>query len=388
MKKFIWKLFVKDYENYRDPVVRARYTRLTGVMGIITNCILCAIKVVVGTVLNSVAVIVDGVNDLADSLTSCITLVGAKIAGKPADSKHPYGHARVEYLVSLVVSAIVLIVGYQLMVTSIDRCLHPAPLEFSWPVIGAILAAIVLKGLQALFTIATGKHIDSLPVIGAGKENRNDVVSSIIIVAGLLVYHYTGVNLDGYLGCVVSLLFLYTGFQLIRETVGPIIGMPPDRERVEAMCEIISEHPQIIGVHDIVIYSYGPGREFSSFHAEVDSREDMMEIHDLIDDVEQEIMEKLGIKATCHMDPVEVDNPIRLQMQEVIGEAIKKFPQVESFHDLRVVPGKTHTNIIFDLVIQPGARIDKEAISAAMDSAAKAADPTFNTVVNFDNAYI
>lgn len=388
MKKLIWKIFVKDYENYRDPVVRARYTRLTGVMGILTNGILCALKVVVGLLLNSVAVIADGVNDMADSLTSCITLVGAKIAKKPADSKHPYGHARVEYLVSLIVSAIVLIVGYQLMITSIDRCLHPSPLEFSWPVVAMIGVAIVLKGLQSLFTIATGRHIDSLPVIGAGKENRNDVISSIIIVIGLLVYHFTGINLDGYLGCVVSLLFIYTGFQLIKDTVGPIIGMPPEKERIDALCKVIDGYPKVIGVHDIVIYSYGPGREFASFHAEVDSREDMTEIHDMIDDLENEIMQRLSIKATCHMDPVDVENPIRIHMQDVIGNAIENYSEIDSFHDLRVIPGKTHTNIVFDVVLKPGAKADREEIAQDMDAVAKSVNPTYNAVINFDIAYI
>lgn len=387
MKEFLWKKFVKDYENSKDPEVRSRYTRLTGVLGIVTNSVLCVLKIILGFTINSIAVVADGAHDMVDSLAACITLVGAKIARRPADKNHPYGHARAEYLASLVISAIVLIVGYELMMTSIDKCIHPTETEFSWLMIGFMLLAIILKGSQALFTIATGKHINSLPVIAAGTDNRNDVISSIIIVIGMLIHHFAGYNLDGYMGCIVSLFILYSGVMLIRETISPLLGEPPDKETVDEMHNIIMAHDKILGVHDMVIYNYGPGKEFASFHAEVDSREDMMEIHDVIDNTEKELSDKLKMTVTCHMDPIDVDNPVRLSMQSVIAEAAEKFEEIEDFHDLRVAPGRTHTKIIFDVVLTAGAKVSKDAIIEAMDNAVKRENETYEVAINFDNAY-
>lgn len=388
MREFMWRKFVKDYENIKDSEVRGRYTKLTGTLGIIVNSVLCVIKIVLGLAINSVAVVADGAHDMADSVAACITLVGAKIARKPADKDHPYGHARVEYLCSLVVSAIVLVVGYELMRTSIDKCIHPVETDFSWLMVGFMLFAILLKGSSALFTIATGKHINSLPVIAAGTDNRNDVISSIIIVIGMLVHHFAGIELDGYMGCLVSLFILYSGFELIKETVSPLLGEPPERETVDAMQDIIMKHPEILGIHDLVVYNYGPGKEFASFHAEVDSRGDIMEIHDLIDNIEQELYEQLKMTVTCHMDPIEVDNPIRLRIQKIIPAVIMNLEGVESFHDLRVVPGKTHTNIIFDIVLEPGCKTSRDVIRETLADAIKKENDSYETVINFDNSYI
>lgn len=388
MKKFLWKTFVKDYENYKDPEVRERYTRLTGVLGILVNTLLCIAKIILGFAIHSIAVVADGLHDMADSLAAVITLIAAHIARKPADRNHPYGHARMEYLASLVVSAIVLVVGCGLMQESVDRCLHPVATHFSWLMVGFMVFAILLKGSQALFVIATGKHIRSLPVIAAGTDNRNDVITSIIITAGMLIHHFTGLKLDGYMGCIVSLFILYSGISLIRETIDPLLGEPPDPETVSEMKEIILAHPEVLGVHDLIIYNYGPGKSFASFHAEVDSRNDLLEIHDVIDRIEQELTDKMRMTVTCHMDPVEVENPIRIRMEQLIGEKIREFDEVEGFHDLRVAPGKSRTRIIFDLVITPGVRYSREEIRDGLNRAVKELDPSYEAVINFDQAYI
>ena len=388
MKEFLWKKFVKDYENYKDPEVRARYTKLTGTLGIIVNSVLCVIKIILGFAINSIAIVADGFHDLAYSLAACITLIASRIARMPADKNHPYGHARVEYLASLLVSAIVLIVGYQLLRTSIEKCIHPEPTAFSWLMVAFMVFAILLKGSQALFTIATGKHINSLPVIAAGTDNRNDVITSIIIVIGMLLNKFAGLDLDGYLGCLVSLFILFTGINLIRETISPLLGEPPDRETVDEMHEIIMAHPEVIGVHDLVIYNYGPGRIFASFHAEVDSRGDILEIHDVIDRIENELAEKMNINAACHMDPIVVNDPTRILMQDVIAKAIMDIDGVESYHDLRVVPGKTHTNIIFDLVITPGTKTTKDEIFSRLEEAVKREGDQFEVVINYDQSFI
>lgn len=387
MKEWIWKTFVRDHENLEDPQVRERYTKLTGNLGILVNSLLCVMKIILGLMIHSIAVVADGLHDMADSMAACITLIGAHIARKPADKDHPYGHARIEYLTSLLISAIVLVVGWELLTSSVQRCLHPSHTDFSWLMVIFMLAAILIKGSSALFTIATGKHIRSLPVIAAGTDNRNDVITSIIIVAGMLISHYTGLELDGYMGCIVSLFILWSGVSLIRQTIHPLLGEPPDPDTVKAIQEIIMDHPQVLGVHDLIIYNYGPGKSFVSFHAEVDSRENLLQIHDAIDHIEHEIFEKLRITATCHMDPVELDNPIRIQMQDLVAENIRAFDEIESFHDLRVVPGSSRTRIIFDAVATPGKKIRREEIIGQMNRAVKEIDPSYEVIINFDQAF-
>jgi len=388
MKERIWKTFVKDYENYRDPEVRQRYTKLTGTLGILVNSVLCIAKIILGYMINSIAVMADGLHDMADSLAACITLIGAHIARKPADKKHPYGHARIEYLASLVISAIVLVVGWELLTTSIDRCIHPTPTQFSWLMVCFMIAAILLKGSQALFTIATGKHIRSLPVIAAGTDNRNDVITSIIIVIGMLLNRFAGLQLDGPMGCIVSLFILWSGVSLNRETIDPLLGEPPDPEVVEEMRQIILSHPQVIGIHDLNIYNYGPGKSFASFHAEVDSRADMVKTHDAIDHIEREIAEKLNMTATCHMDPVEVENPIRIHMQKLVRAKMEQIPEIQGFHDLRVAPGDLRTRIIFDLVMKPGASFSEEEITEEMNRMVKQEDPSYETIINFERPFL
>jgi cation diffusion facilitator family transporter len=388
MKELLWKTFVKDYENYKDPVVRGRYTRLTGTLGVIVNSVLCVAKIILGCAINSIAVVADGFHDLADSLAACITLIAAHISRKPADKRHPYGHARAEYLASLLVSAIILIVGYQLMRSSIDKCLHPQETHFTWLMVGFMVFAILLKGSQALFTIATGKHISSLPVIAAGTDNRNDVITSIIIVIGMLVNHFTGLDLDGYMGCLVSLFILYSGFHIIMETVGPLLGEPPDRETVEEMRGIIMEHPEVLNTHDLIIYNYGPGRNFASFHVEVDSRSDLLSVHALVDQIERDLKERMNIEAVGHMDPVVVDDPVRIRIGEILGKIIPDMEGVAGCHDVRIVLGKSHVNVIFDVVLRPEAFARKDEIGEKLTEAIRSEGGNYHVIINFDQLFV
>ena len=363
MKTWIWKKFIKDYENVRDPEVRGRYTKLTGTLGIIVNTVLCVIKIILGAAIGSIAVIADGIHDMADSLAACITLLGAYISRRPADSEHPYGHARAEYLASLAVSAIVLIVGVELMKNSVDKILHPTPTEFSWLMVGFMIFAILLKGSQALFTIATGKHIDSLPVIAAGTDNRNDVITSIIIVAGMLIHHFAGLDLDGWMGGLVSLFILWSGITLIKNTISPILGESPDEDLMNQMEEIIASHPQILGIHDLRVYNYGPGRNFATFHAEVDASSDLLAVHDQIDHIERELSQKLGIEVTGHMDPVVLDDPLQDQLQQAVADALSSFDNVEDFHDLRIVSDPAGKTVCVDIVLK-----DPKELKSSKDS--------------------
>ena len=387
MKEFIWKKFIKDHENIKDPIVRSRYTRLTGFMGIAVNTVLCIIKIIIGLTIHSIAVMADGIHDMADSLAASVTLIGANLAKKPADEDHPYGHARSEYIASLVVSGIIMFVGYELLKNSVEKCMHPMESEFSWAIVGFMVFAILLKGSSSLFIIATGKRISSLPVIAAGTDNRNDVITSILILIGMLVHHFTGFDPDGYLGIVMSLFILYSGFTLIRQTVDQLLGARPDPEMVKEMEEIIESHPVVLDAHDLVIHSYGPGRTYATFHAEVDADSDIMEVHDALDHIEREISEKLGINVTCHMDPVFADDPIRKELGRTIGRVLEGYTQVKGFHDLRIVHDEDTTKVSFDVEVAPGKDFDGAEIYGKLADAIKSMNGELEIDINFDQAY-
>ncbi|MBR3260581.1 MAG: cation transporter [Firmicutes bacterium] len=387
MKEFIWKKFIKDHENIKDPIVRSRYTRLTGFMGIAVNTMLCIIKIIIGLTIHSIAVMADGIHDMADSLAASVTLIGANLAKKPADEDHPYGHARSEYIASLVVSGIIMFVGYELLKNSVEKCMHPVESEFSWAIVGFMVFAILLKGSSSLFIIATGKRISSLPVIAAGTDNRNDVITSILILIGMLVHHFTGFDPDGYLGIVMSLFILYSGFTLIRQTVDQLLGARPDPEMVKEMEEIIESHPVVLDAHDLVIHSYGPGRTYATFHAEVDADSDIMEVHDALDHIEREISEKLGINVTCHMDPVFADDPIRKELGRTIGRVLEGYTQVKGFHDLRIVHDEYTTKVSFDVEVVPGKDFDGAEIYGKLADAIKSMNGDLEIDINFDQAY-
>lgn len=387
MKEFIWKTFVKDHENYTEPEVRDRYTRLTGTMGILVNSVLCVAKIVLGIGIHSIAVVADGAHDMADSLAACITLIGARLARKPADSDHPFGHARIEYLTCLVVSAIILVVGVELLKTSVGKVLHPVETEFSWAMVGFMAVAILLKGSSALFTIATGKHINSLPVIAAGTDNRNDVITSIIILCGMLLHHYTGLELDGYMGCLVSLFILWSGISLIREGVDPLLGTKPDQATIDKLEEIVLSHKGVFGIHDVILYNYGPGNTYAAFDAEVDGRASAMEIHEVIDHIEHELMEEMNIHVTCHMDPVIPDDPARIRLMAMLTDALRPFDAVEGIHDLHVQRTGEQSELHVDVVITPGASYAPEEITSAVNQALAEAGEEGKAVLFFDQAY-
>ena len=274
------------------------------------------------------------------------------------------------------------------MRSSIDKIIHPEPTTFSWLMVGFMVFAILLKGSQALFTIATGRHISSLPVIAAGTDNRNDVITGIVIVIGMLLHHFVGLDLDGIMGCIVSLFILYTGIHIIRETVNPLLGSPPDKEVIEEMRGIIMEHPEVLGAHDIIVYNYGPGRAYASFHAQVDSRSDLMAVHTVIDQIERQLKEKMNIDAAGHVDPIVVDDPERDRVIEVLDKAIPEIDGVDSYHDVRVIPRKDHQHVIFDVVLLPEALTRKDEIADRLTEILEAEDKKYQVIINFDQAFV
>lgn len=387
MITFLSKYFIKDYDNYSDPLVRKSYGKLAGIVGIISNVLLCVMKILIGFFSGSIAIIADGINNLADASSSLITLIGFKLASMPEDKAHPYGHARYEYLTGLLVSVLIIIVGVQLLRSSINKVLHPDPLSFSMVTVVILLLAIAIKIWQAAFNIRIGKKINSLTLIATGTDSRNDVISTGAVLLSLLIGKFSGFHLDGIMGCLVALFIIWSGIQLIRETISPLLGEAPAMELVQDIQKIVLDNPGVLGTHDLIIHNYGPGKIFASIHIEVDSEGNLLEIHELIDDIERKVKETLNIEFTAHMDPVELNNPLVQQMNVLIAEAILIFDGVQSFHDLRIVPGTDHTNIIFDVVLKPHCILTHADIVSTLDAAVKKVDPSYHVVVNFDLDY-
>ena len=369
MNDFLFKKFIKDYENVKDSDVRDNYGKLAGAVGIVSNSLLCIMKILIGWISGSIAIIADGINNLADASSSIITLVGFKLAALPEDEEHPYGHARIEYLAGMAVSVMIILVGVELGKSSIDKILEPSPLEFSWVLVAVLILAIVIKVWQARFNISTGKKINSLALMATGADSRNDVISTCVVLLGVLIGHFAEIQIDGYLGLLVAVFIIWSGICLVKETVSPLLGEAPDHELVEQIAQIAKSHEGILDIHDLAVHNYGPGKIFASIHLEVDASVDVMESHDLVDNVEHEIANKLNINITAHMDPVDLSTPYRAEIMEIIKNAIKPIDGVVSMHDLRLVTGPTHTNVIFDIVIAPGCKSSEDEIKKVIDDA-------------------
>lgn len=388
MGDFLFRKFVKNYDQVADPAVRDAYGKLAGIVGILSNSLLCVMKMLIGFLSGSIAIVADAVNNLADASSSLITLVGFKLASMPEDDEHPYGHARMEYLAGMAVSVMIIIVGVELGKSSIEKILHPSPLEFSWTVVIVLLLAIAIKVWQSLFNISAGKKINSLALIATGTDSRNDVISTSVVLAGVLMGHFLNVQIDGYLGLAVALFILWSGISLVKETVSPLLGEAPDPDLVNNIEKQAMSFDGVLGIHDLVVHNYGPGKIFASVHIEVDSDVDVMLSHDLVDNIEKQISHDLHLLLTAHMDPVNTHDPNREPLSNIIKEAISEIPGVLSFHDLRIVPGSTHTNVIFDVVASSECKESPEKIRQILQERISGYNPAFCSVVEIDNSYI
>lgn len=387
MGNFLFKWFIKNYENTRDPKVRDDYGKLAGIVGIISNTILCTMKILIGLISGSISIVADGINNLADGASSIITLLGFKLASLPEDEEHPYGHARIEYIAGMAVSVMILIVGFELGKSSLEKIITPEPLEFSWTVVIVLLIAIAIKVWQAIFNISTGKKINSLALIATGTDSRNDVISTVVVLLGILIGHFFNVMVDGYFGLAVAVFILWSGVSLIKETISPLLGEAPDEELVSQIEAMAMAYDGAIGIHDLIVHNYGPGKVFASMHIEVDSSVDVMESHDLIDIIEKKLSESLNILLTIHMDPVDINNPYREPLTHILNDVLREIPGALGFHDLRIVPGTTHTNVIFDVVLSHECELSQKEISDILKQKVSEFNSSFLCVIEYDMNY-
>lgn len=388
MHDLLFRKFIRNYEDVKNPEVRDQYGKVAGIVGILSNTLLCVMKIAAGLLSGSIAIVADAVNNLADASSSLITLIGFKLAAMPEDKEHPYGHARIEYLAGLLVSVIIIVVGLELGKSSVDKILHPTPTEFSLTVVLVLLLAIGMKIWQAMFNVTAGKKINSMTLIATGTDSRNDVIATTAVLISLLIGHFCSLQVDGYMGLLVAAFILWSGISLVRETVSPLLGEAPDPALVKEIEEIAMQHDGVLDIHDLAVHNYGPGKVFASLHAEVDAAVDVMVSHDMIDNIEHEVAKKLHISCTVHMDPVNVSDPNREPLKQILSDAIAKMDGVSNFHDLRLVPGPTHTNVVFDVAITPDCRLSGEEIQKKLADAVSAYNPSFCTVIEFDRSYV
>ena len=346
------RLFIKNYRDYHTPSVRTAYGILCGLVGIFLNILLFAFKLAAGILSGSVAVTADAFNNLSDAGSSVITLIGFKLAAEKPDKEHPFGHGRFEYISGLIVSLVIMLMGLELAKSSFEKILHPEAVDASLLTFIALAVSIAVKFYMSFYNRAIGHKIDSVSMKATAADSRSDVVSTSAVFLVTLFSSFSKLNLDGYCGLAVALFILYTGFSAARDTIGPLLGQPPKEEFVNEIKSIVMSHPEVKGIHDLVVHDYGPGRVMVSLHAEVDEHADFCKTHDVIDNIERYIAEKMGCSAVIHMDPVSVGDEETEELKRQLTEFTHKTLSREmTLHDFRLVKGRTHTNVIFDIVV-------------------------------------
>ena len=382
------RLFIKDCDNVTDPAVRERYGILSGAVGIVLNLLLSAGKLFAGLMTGSISITADAFNNLSDAGSSVVTLVGFKLAGQKADDGHPFGHGRMEYLAGLLVSLMILLVGVELGRSSIGKILHPEAVDFSLVSTGILAASILEKLWMGQFNRGLGRKIGSAAMAATAADSLSDAVATAAVLAGTLVNRFAHVNIDGWVGLAVAVFILRSGWGAAKDTINPLLGESPDPELVKQLRELVLSHPQVVGMHDLIIHDYGPGRRLCSFHAEVPQDADILDAHDAIDHIEREIKEKFGIETTVHMDPIATADEKVNQLRRQVADLARVVEPEMTIHDFRVVRGPTHTNVIFDAVVPHKCRLTDEEVLQRLRRAVSALDPAYQAVIQIDRAYV
>lgn len=381
------KIFIKDTEDKRK--LREAYGMLCGIVGVCFNILLFVGKFLAGTFSNSIAITADAFNNLSDAGSSVVTLLGFKLAGAKPDTEHPFGHGRIEYISGLVVAAAILLMGYELIRDSIGKILHPEETEFTVLVAVILIASILVKLYMAYYNRSVGKKLDSTAMKAVATDSLSDMVATTVVLLASVFTHFTGIKIDGYCGLVVGFLVGYAGFDAARETLNPLLGQPPAREFVEKIDEIVMSHPEVCGMHDLIVHDYGPGRQMISLHAEVPAEGNILELHDVIDNIETELRRELGCEATIHMDPIVTSDEHVSETKSAMVSLIKSIDEELSIHDFRMVTGESHTNLIFDVLAPFNFRLtDEELLTEILQDVQEHFGENYYVVAKVDHSYI
>lgn len=387
MLTLLEKWFIKDKENVHSPAVRNAYGVLCSVMGILLNILLFTIKLFAGLISGSIAITADAVNNLSDAGSSIITLLGFQLAAKKPDRDHPFGHGRMEYLSGLLVAIIILLMGVELIQSSIQKIRNPQELSFSPLILFILIASIIVKLYMAFYNHRIGKKIDSAAMLATSTDSLSDTVSTLVVLICTLISYYSSLSIDGYCGIVVGILIVIAGMNAAKDTINPLLGTAPDPEFVNQIESIVMSYDMVSGIHDLIVHNYGPGRILISLHAEVPADEDLLKIHDTIDLIEQRLNEELSCEAVIHMDPVCVHDELTNALKKTVLDILNTIDPQLTMHDFRLVAGPTHTNLIFDVVVPYSFKYSNEEVKALITEKIQACNSTYCTVIKIDKKY-
>lgn len=389
MTGLLIRLFIPNWQHTEDPSVREQYGKVAGATGVVTNLLLAIMKLITGLLFNSIAIMADAVNNFSDSGSSLVTLIGFKLSGKPADAKHPFGHARIEYISGMIVSFIVVMLGFQLAQSSVEKIITPEDSAFTWVTVLILVVSIAAKLWQGFFYRKMGKAISSTTLKATSADSLNDVLATSAVLIGILITLFTDFNLDGWMGLAVALFIMVSGVRLVIETSQPLLGTAPSQELVNSVYSRILSYDGVIGLHDLEVHSYGEGRIFASVHCEVDADEDIMVSHDIIDNIERDFLQDMDIHLVIHLDPVQIHDEKTQQLFHQVKKIVAEMSPEYSIHDFRVVWGTTHSNLIFDIVLPfENSKSDDEVLRDIQNTIWKNLGKEFFTVITVDHNYV
>ena len=382
------RLFIKRPEDTKEPAVRTAYGNLASIVGMACNILLCLGKLTAGTLFGSIAIMADALNNLSDASSNIVSLIGFRLASKAPDAEHPYGHARYEYLAGLVVSVTILAIGLSLGKESIGKVLHPTPVAFSWLSVAVLAASILVKLWMSGFNRKVGQLIGSETLLATAADSRNDVLTTSAVLLATVLCSLTGWDiLDGLMGVAVAAFILWSGWGLVMDTLSPLLGETPSPELVEHIEQTVMSYPGVLGMHDLMVHDYGPGHQFASLHVEFPAETDPLSAHDVIDNIERDFLKKDNLQVTIHYDPIVTSDAQVGVLRSRLMEKVRRIDPQLSIHDLRIVPGETHTNVLFDLVFPAGYTGDQNAVLAEMCSFVTEQDPKYSCIIKLEQSY-
>ena len=383
-----FKLFIKNADDVENMEVRSQYGKVASVIGILFNFILFAIKIIAGLLSGSVAVMADGFNNLSDASSNIISFIGFRLSIQPADKEHPYGHGRYEYLSAFIVSVLIIVIGVELFKSGIDKILNPTDVTFNTITIVILGVSIILKILLAIFNGSASKKINSETLKATCIDSRNDAIATSAVLISLIIAHFFSINLDGYMAVAVSVFILFSGLTLIKDTLSTLLGKPPEKELVEKIKNKLLSYDNVIGIHDLIVHDYGVGRQFASVHLEMPAEDDVILSHELIDKIEKDVYEEMGLELVIHFDPVSTTNPLTLEIREFLSENVKTISEELSVHDVRLVEGKQRNIVIFDCVVPFNTKLTDKEVKESLTSLIRSKYTDFDAVITIDKSYV
>ncbi|MBQ9868231.1 MAG: cation transporter [Ruminococcus sp.] len=387
MTKLLIRLFVRDSNNIKDAAVRVRYGYLGSVTGIVLNILLFAGKLIAGIISGAISVTADAFNNLSDAGSSIVSLVGFKMAAQPADEEHPFGHGRMEYVSGLIISFLILLMGFELAHESVLKMISPKDIRFSWLTLCILIASVLVKLWMGLFNLTLGKRINSTSMKATAADSISDCISTSAVIVAMLVFYFAGVNIDSIIGLLVALFILYNGVKTFRESLTPLLGTKPDKEFVDEITAAVEKYPDIVGTHDLIVHDYGVGNLIISMHAEVPMQMEFNAAHELVDMIEDELKKKYNCLVTIHMDPVAINDERVMAVKAQVSEVVRNIDSRMSIHDFRMTDGRDRVNLIFDLVVPFGLGMTDAQVRENVSARVSALDKAYCCVISIDREY-